>query len=465
MRSLNILFIICLLILLAPTNDTNNLVEASDNSSLIRNPRSERESNTMGVPIKLKLKILLQGCYSINDGQMTTVLNSNNYLPLTSPFCENPRSVSAVHPDITDWILVQLHSDADGGPIVSRSAFLRKDGYIVADDGTITILVDSPPGNYYVSVKHRNHLTIMTSSTITLNSDTAILYDFTSGADKCYGVNGMVEIEPGIWGMWAGDINYDGNITTIDYTIWFKADRRDLSGYQLSDINGDTNVDGLDYSIWLSNAQKGPKSAAPLFSECYTVTDIDGNVYRTVKIGTQWWMAENLKVTQYRNGDNIPNVTDASEWATLATGAYSNNNNDAGNVATYGRLYNWYAVNDARGLAPAGWHVPSDAEWQTLVDYLGGNAIAGGKIKESGTFHWLSPNTGATDDYGFCAMPNGYHNFDGIFYDMGISALFWTSTAYDSGNSFGWYPRYEYSTMFQDHHPVRNGFAVRCVKD
>jgi uncharacterized protein (TIGR02145 family) len=115
-----------------------------------------------------------------------------------------------------------------------------------------------------------------------------------------------------------------------------------------------------------------------------TVTDIDGNIYITVKIGNQWWMAENLKVTHYQNSDVIPEVTDNTQWGGLFSGAWCSYNNEESNVAVYGRWYNWYAVSDGSNIAPAGWHVPSDEEWQTLVDYLGGDGVAGGKMKTTG---------------------------------------------------------------------------------
>jgi uncharacterized protein (TIGR02145 family) len=114
------------------------------------------------------------------------------------------------------------------------------------------------------------------------------------------------------------------------------------------------------------------------------VTDYDGNVYNTVTIGTQTWMTEDLRVTHYRNGDLIPNVAETAAWNNLTTGAYCNYDNDKRNSATYGRLYNWYAVISGANLAPSGWHVPTDAEWTTLTTYLGGEGVAGGKLKESG---------------------------------------------------------------------------------
>ena len=159
-----------------------------------------------------------------------------------------------------------------------------------------------------------------------------------------------------------------------------------------------------------------------------TVTDIDGNLYYAVIIGSQCWMAENLKTTKYRNGDAIPNVTDNTTWSALITGALCNYNNDANNMTTYGRLYNWYAVSDSRNIAPVGWHVPTDVELTTLTDYLGGLSIAGNKLKEPGTTHWASPNTGAVNETGFTALPGGYRVSSGSFSNLGNNGYWWSST-------------------------------------
>ena len=162
------------------------------------------------------------------------------------------------------------------------------------------------------------------------------------------------------------------------------------------------------------------------------VTDIEGNVYPTVKIGEQIWMAENLKVTKYNDGTAIPNVTDNTQWANLTTAAYCWYNNDVNNKNTaYGALYNWYTVNTNK-LAPAGWHVPTDAEWTTLTTYLGGENIAGGKLKEAGTSHWLSPNTNATNESGFTSLPGGARYVDGTFVNLGSNGGWWSSTFYDT---------------------------------
>jgi uncharacterized protein (TIGR02145 family) len=196
-----------------------------------------------------------------------------------------------------------------------------------------------------------------------------------------------------------------------------------------------------------------------------TVTDIDNNTYKTIKIGTQWWMAENLKVTHYRNGDAIPNVTDGYAWSNLTTGAYCEYNNDANIVATYGRLYNWHAAGDSRHIAPTGWHVPSDSEWQTLVDYLGGDSVAGGRMKETGIKHWMSANSGATNESGFCGLPGGYRSFDSHYYFMGASASIWSSN--ENSPYFALIRVLDYNSPAASRFSVYKsyGFSVRCVKD
>jgi uncharacterized protein (TIGR02145 family) len=208
-----------------------------------------------------------------------------------------------------------------------------------------------------------------------------------------------------------------------------------------------------------------------------TVTDIDGNVYQTIKIGDQWWMAENLKVTHYRNGDPIPNVTDPGEWTALSTGAYCEYDNDIDNAAVYGRLYNWYAVDDSRDIAPDGWHVPSDAEWMQLEMYLGlsqAQAEAtgwrgtdeGGKLKETGTDHWYSPNTGATNESGFTALPGGYRSGAGNSEYLNWYAVFWSSTD-GSGpvDPWGRYLTYDRAQVARSDFPKVFGYSVRCVRD
>lgn len=231
------------------------------------------------------------------------------------------------------------------------------------------------------------------------------------------------------------------------------------------DVNNSASVNILDVTYLINYLYKGGP-APDCGMEYGTVTDINGNIYLTVKIGDQWWMAENLRVTHYRDGDPIPNVTDGVTWGGLTTGAYCDYNNDIANVVNYGRLYNWFAVNDSRNIAPAGWHVPSFEEWQTLVDFLGGDQIAGGKIKEAGTTHWTSPNTGATNESGFTGLPAGYRYIEsGYFNHMGLSAFFWSSS--ESSSTIGCYRalNYDDSAVGRPNVNKSYGFSVRCVRD
>ena len=240
---------------------------------------------------------------------------------------------------------------------------------------------------------------------------------------------------------------------------------------ECGDVDGTPPVNILDIVHLINYKYKeGPDP------DCRTVTDIDGNVYQTVTIGEQIWMMENLKVTHYRNGDPIPCVTDGGTWSGLTTGAYCNYDNDEHNVATYGRIYNWYAVDDSRNIAPEGWHVPTDEEWKQLEIYLGmSQSVAdqlswrgtdeGGKLKETGTTHWNSPNTGATNESGFSALPGGFRASFGTFYYLGDIADFWSSTESTSSHGFNRALDNDNSDIYRGYEYKYFGVSVRCVKD
>lgn len=219
-----------------------------------------------------------------------------------------------------------------------------------------------------------------------------------------------------------------------------------------------TNTTGTAYGSQQSFTTTGS------LANCGTVTDIDGNVYNTVTIGTQCWMVENLKTTKYNDGTSIPNITDYTAWSGLATGAWCYYNNDANSYATYGRQYNWYAVNTSK-LAPIGWHVPSDAEWVILINYLGGASVAGGTMKESGTNHWVFPNTGATNSSGFSGLPGGHRFVDGSFDYSGTDVYFWATT--DSTTDFAFNRRLNNTNGNASRNYVykKVGDYVRCIKD
>jgi uncharacterized protein (TIGR02145 family) len=226
-----------------------------------------------------------------------------------------------------------------------------------------------------------------------------------------------------------------------------------------------TNSDGTSYGNTLS------------FKTTDTVIDIDGNVYKTVQIGDQLWMAENLKVTRFSNGDAIPNVTSRFEWDTLTTCAYSNYDNDEGNAAIYGRLYNLCAVTDNRNIAPEGWHISTDSEWKELEMYLGMSQSEadragdrgtneGGKLKETGTTHWLHINRGATNEGGFTALPAGERSH-GYFQGLELYTGFWCLGVENVNQTVARFIEYDKYYISRSR-PVtlnRYGFSVRCIKD
>ncbi|MCX6327293.1 MAG: fibrobacter succinogenes major paralogous domain-containing protein [Bacteroidia bacterium] len=197
-----------------------------------------------------------------------------------------------------------------------------------------------------------------------------------------------------------------------------------------------------------------------------TVTDIDGNVYKTIIIGTQTWMAENLRTTKYKEGTAIPLLTDNTAWANLITPSYCWYSNNATTYKnTYGALYNWYSVNTGN-LCPTGWHVPSYDEWTTLTTYLGDAIVAGGKLKETDTIHWTTPNTGATNESGFTALPGGNRSYDGSFSYIGYYGYWWSSTEYAlTSDAYYRYISFKSSSMSKGNYHRRSGFSIRCLKD
>ena len=198
------------------------------------------------------------------------------------------------------------------------------------------------------------------------------------------------------------------------------------------------------------------------------ITDSENNTYKTVYIGTQQWMAENLKVSKYSDGTTIPNITDSTQWQNNTTGAWSYYNNDAANNAKYGKLYNWYAVsktsNGNKNVCPTGWHIPTDAEWTVLTDYLGGVNVAGGKMKEVDTTSWNSPNAGATNTSLFSALPGGYRFF-GSYGNVGYGGYWWSSTEYNTSNA--WYRclGFNYGAAGRGIYDKKDGLSVRCLRD
>ena len=211
---------------------------------------------------------------------------------------------------------------------------------------------------------------------------------------------------------------------------------------------------------------------APVGSFQNNVSDIDGNTYKTVKIGTQVWMAENLKVSKYSDGTTIPNITDDTQWLNNTTGAWAYYNNDAANNVKYGKLYNWHAVskttNGNKNVCPTGWHVPTDTEWTVLTDYLGGEGVAGGKMKEVGITSWNSPNTDVTNISLFTGLPGGIIYGVGGYGSIGSYGYWWSSTEDSTNDAWNAWSRYLSGNDGNAHRSdngKKEGFSVRCLRD
>ncbi len=209
------------------------------------------------------------------------------------------------------------------------------------------------------------------------------------------------------------------------------------------------------------------------YPELYLLSSIDSLVFyidqwQPLSIGRYVWMLKNLNVDHYRNGDSIPEVTDIDSWQKLrdsSKGArcYYNNSDSLGKI--YGKLYNWFAVNDERGLAPLGWHVASDYEWDTSIGYLWGESVAGSKLKESGTRHWNSPNKGATNSSGFSALPGGYRDYFGTYFHLGLLGCWWSSANDNSETTRSFALEVNIPSAGRCSSGKVGGFSVRCVKD
>lgn len=197
-----------------------------------------------------------------------------------------------------------------------------------------------------------------------------------------------------------------------------------------------------------------------------SVTDIDGNKYKTIEAGAQTWMAENLNTTTFNDGTPVPFVRESTTWTSLTTPGFCWYNYDS---ISYGGLYNWYVVsstaNGGKNICPAGWHIPSDAEWEALTDYLGGSENAGGKLKETGTTHWYSTNPSATNETGFTAIPAGYRYYTGAFNSIKRYSYWWSSSEASASDAYCRNMNYGYNTVERTASIKKSGFSVRCIKD
>ncbi len=257
--------------------------------------------------------------------------------------------------------------------------------------------------------------------------------------------------------------------TTANYGSSITAVQNPVTGNNNASI--DVTVSGLSGGTLYHFRIKAENSLGITYSDDLTfltqLKDIEDNIYKTVIIGNQTWMAENLKTTKYNDGSLIPIYTSSSEWMNIQTPGYCWYNNDMSeNIEGYGTLYNWYAVNTGN-LCPTGFHVPTNTDWNTLITYLGGTTVAGGKLKETGISHWISPNSDATNESGFFAIPAGYRSFrDGAFFGKGENCTFWSSTSDTSvGGGSVAVTSYNPNVILVVTNDKRYGESVRCVKN
>jgi uncharacterized protein (TIGR02145 family) len=207
---------------------------------------------------------------------------------------------------------------------------------------------------------------------------------------------------------------------------------------------------------------KEENKVKPLYTSAGTVTDVEGNSYNAIEIGTQTWMAANLKTTKYSNGDPISTIYEDSLWTNSVTGAYCYYENKSYLGSKYGCLYNWYAVNDARGLCPTGWHVPHDSQWGALIQFLGGYSVAGYKLKETGLSYGYGSNIS-----GFTALPGGWRDNWGGFDNINNWGFWWSSSMYDGLNASGLQLDWFFSTAYLNNSFIykTHGLSVRCLKN
>lgn len=232
------------------------------------------------------------------------------------------------------------------------------------------------------------------------------------------------------------------NKTDIEFNSTIKAETTGIHKAKSTVIPFSYNIGDLllfiaysgNYTAILTDIVSGSKTICFNFVECL---DQEGNNYPIVTIGNQTWIAENLKTSRYRNNVVISDKTNDPTWGTTTTAAYSDYSSPI-TSNTYGKLYNWYAATNNNNLAPLGWHIPTDADWNTLSDYLGGLALAGSKLKDKGNSQWLTQNTDATNTTGFSAIPGGTRSTDGNMYDFGNIGYWWSSSVGSNANS-GWY--------------------------
>jgi uncharacterized protein (TIGR02145 family) len=356
---------------------------------------------------------------------------------------------------------------------------------------TSFLSAQAPQGVPYQAVVRNTNGSVLASTALTV---TFMIHDVSASGNVVYqesqssstNAQGLVACVVGTGTASMGvfdNINWGGGAKFLHVLVNFGNGDVDMGTQQMLSVpyanysnnvgvrissTGDTLTIGKKFVIVPGISASNPQG---LYSLGNGVTDINGNFYSSIIISGQEWMMTNLKVTQYRNGDVIPTNLDAGTWQGTTSGAASNYDDLASNVSIYGKLYNWYAANDSRGVCPSGWHVPTDSEWSTLETALGGSAVAGKKMKEAGTIamgngEWLTGyDEPATNESGFSAQPAGYRYLSGTYNGQTAWANFWTST--ETGPGYAWDRELFYNNSNSNRVAIdkHTGFSVRCLKD
>ncbi|MCB2221754.1 MAG: hypothetical protein KQI35_15270 [Bacteroidetes bacterium] len=437
----------------------------------------------------LDARVWLEGAFK-NDN-MCNDLRMKEILPQLQPFNQFPwqyEGHDSLQPDIgeniTDWLLVDLfdaaspESSCECGHFFRKALFLKPDGTIVETDGqSIPLFIHDFSDSLFMVVRHRNHLDIKSAQPI-IEAAGTFHYDFRTDASKAYGEDlAMKELSPGQWGMVAGDINLNDSITSSDQDAWKTLAGKTL--YHPADLNFDGQIDNRDKNPLLLN-NLGKVSFVPasdtIFSCGETFKDNrDESCYRTVKIGDQCWMAENLNA-----GYRIDSLTSSTNNDTIEKYCYRDMEE---NCHEFGGLYQWDELMDygtgegIQGICPEGWHIPTDAEWKILEGYIdtqygpgdpewdlaGWRGFDAGQSLKSQS-GWKDGGNG-TNDFGFTAIPAGYREYTGAYFRLTEGAYFWSSS--EDGANEAWRRGLHYSkeTIHRWNYEKTGGRSVRCLKD
>jgi|GEM_PF-1834206 len=425
-----------------------------------------------GFEFETNLKAILEGPY--NGSIMDSSLNVGGLLPLQQPFNNPPwdyfgtEQVSNIpNNNIVDWILVELRETAGDAStaykdnaVAAQAGFILKDGSIVTTDGQSPMVFNHiVTQKLFAVIYHRNHLAVMSAAELVYVGG-SYSYDFTVGASQAFGGSlAQKELSWSVWGIIAGDGNADGQVDNSDKNDVWKP-QSGSSGYKSGDFTMNGQVDNIDKNdYWQNNS--GRSSQVPGLWTCGKpiADERDGQIYNTVQIGTQCWMAENLNIGVFVNGN-----TSQSNNGIIEKYCFNNN---SGICNVHGGLYQWnemmqYSITQgAQGVCPDGWYIPANNEWTAMINYLGDNN--GGKLKEIGYVHWIPPNTGATNESGFTAFGSGYRYGAGNYDQLHSNCYFWSSTQFESQ---AWARKLSYDMASVGNYLFNYdyGYSVRCLK-